>query len=957
MTQQQDIVSRLPYLESLDDTRNRIRTMLKKGLKAIISTDLTENFETWVEPLSALEGVFFRRAKHLAWHLGYLTDCDAPDILKGEKDPRLQYPPWPIVHLVPGHEKLAEEVPRNQTPTYLMHPEELDVSVFFAAAFLRARLGNLHGALDSSTVLCYYRVVREVYNLLHADWAIGGARCGSGTIEPNNFITSECARALSFLSRLARNTRRFLDCVRNIVIEYDSLSQLEEKGLHPRPPQRWIKEKKRHYHALLQNIVEENRDYILLTLPEIRTKKGREKSWDTLLKQILRLTRHFTNQSRKSLATCEKMIVRSEARELEIHISRVDTQGEEDNEDRKARIEALIKTSSCVALQDVRLAILRFTKISKEIAPRKQKGILQNFGLLSEFFGWLDGDTRKHLRPIRRFSEGELCRSIYAVVKEGNLTSVQDLAFSAVSYGVSDGDWNSSMVLRAAEILQKHISIRGEFPGGRPFYTTSNGGEGHIHNAHVIRAFCQIMQHCRQELDPVAIKRFRQYFARKSKKVRTQNGAPIGIGWQRPGQSLQRQCSLWVSSISCIALQRMQMLLSTRINHEVAQHLSRSNNSGSTSDRLSSLMWPDLGIAITARPLGVSPVFDCLNQLRVQLMSPRARQALGTSTSSVVFYGPPGTGKTTLIQELGRSCGADVYAISPADFVVRGEENLEQQASAVMKAVGMLSHAVILFDEFDTILQSRDNQKDSTRSSILEFLTGNMLPKLADLNDRAEENSFVYALATNYVENLDTAAIRTGRFDLKCGVYFPDAISRAFWLARHAKDAISDLAKRKNKSYKPEGIQARIAEVVIRTSFVSLADLFRGGLFAPPRVDDPGASLSKLRANSNPIWRYVLWGKAMPNDAIPLPGLTDKVKGLRRDISKKADVDLQATRIMIATLVHKWEQGFRALPKGKKVKWSTLINTLETKKLRKEIRSEREILIEKAIEERLGRKK
>src|SRR5438309_6861088 len=105
-------------------------------------------------------------------------------------------------------------------------------------------------------------------------------------------------------------------------------------------------------------------------------------------------------------------------------------------------------------------------------------------------------------------------------------------------------------------------------------------------------------------------------------------------------------------------------------------------------------------------------------------------------------------------------------------------------ARVVFAALGMLTDAVILFDEFDSVLRRRE--PNSKIHNIYEFLTPGMLPKLKALNSAAKQRCVVYMLATNLVGDLDEAAIRSGRFDAKVGLYPPDLLSRAGQLVAQA---------------------------------------------------------------------------------------------------------------------------------------------------------------------------
>jgi hypothetical protein len=101
-----------------------------------------------------------------------------------------------------------------------------------------------------------------------------------------------------------------------------------------------------------------------------------------------------------------------------------------------------------------------------------------------------------------------------------------------------------------------------------------------------------------------------------------------------------------------------------------------------------------------------------------------------------------------------------------------------------------------------------------------------MLPKLADLNKAAKKNNSVYILATNFVERLDAAAIRPGRFDHKRGVYPPDMASRICRLHSQLR-----LWKAKQKQAFLPGWEDRMMNVVVRTAGVPMSQLIRAGWF------------------------------------------------------------------------------------------------------------------------------
>jgi SpoVK/Ycf46/Vps4 family AAA+-type ATPase len=210
---------------------------------------------------------------------------------------------------------------------------------------------------------------------------------------------------------------------------------------------------------------------------------------------------------------------------------------------------------------------------------------------------------------------------------------------------------------------------------------------------------------------------------------------------------------------------------------------------------LDALFYPDYGLTASdpERPKNIA--FK-LQSLRAHAgHGPKGRKAF-----SLVLYGPPGTGKTTLVEALAKSANVPLVEITPSDILVGGEEAVERRTRQVFQTLSKLTHVVILFDEFDPILQDRAKRDSSQLAkSVFEFLTPGMLPKLKALNEAAKEQRLSYVLATNFVYDLDPAVRRKGRFDDRHGVYPPDATSRYGRLLEQLTKMQHDRRQRANR--------------------------------------------------------------------------------------------------------------------------------------------------------------
>ncbi len=132
---------------------------------------------------------------------------------------------------------------------------------------------------------------------------------------------------------------------------------------------------------------------------------------------------------------------------------------------------------------------------------------------------------------------------------------------------------------------------------------------------------------------------------------------------------------------------------------------------------------------------------------------------------SVILGGPPGSGKTFLVKRLAERVGWPLVSLHPGPFIEKGIELIESQASKIFRDLMQLDHVIVFLDECDELFLERvqdGTSESSAARNILSFATASMLPKLQDLHD---ERRVLIVLGTNYVNRIDQAVRREGRFD------------------------------------------------------------------------------------------------------------------------------------------------------------------------------------------------
>jgi cell division protease FtsH len=138
----------------------------------------------------------------------------------------------------------------------------------------------------------------------------------------------------------------------------------------------------------------------------------------------------------------------------------------------------------------------------------------------------------------------------------------------------------------------------------------------------------------------------------------------------------------------------------------------------------------------------------------------------------MIFWGPPGTGKTLFAKAMASEIGAAVTIVSGPELKSKWVGESEQQLRQIFHAARQSAPSIIVFDELDSFASARGTY---TGSGVEHSMVNQLLTEMDGFH--REEMVFVVG-TTNFVEILDPALLRPGRFEFHLHIPYPDADAR-----------------------------------------------------------------------------------------------------------------------------------------------------------------------------------
>ena len=151
-------------------------------------------------------------------------------------------------------------------------------------------------------------------------------------------------------------------------------------------------------------------------------------------------------------------------------------------------------------------------------------------------------------------------------------------------------------------------------------------------------------------------------------------------------------------------------------------------------------------------------------------------QAGLTPPRGILFVGPSGTGKTAMARALSGEKGLPLIAIDGPQLFSKWIGESEKALREVFKKARRAAPCILFFDTIDAVAPKLgDRAQDQIGGEVYQRILSQLLREIDNLRD---VKGVVLLAATNRLERVDPALLRSGRFDYQLRFAIPSAAER-----------------------------------------------------------------------------------------------------------------------------------------------------------------------------------
>jgi len=214
----------------------------------------------------------------------------------------------------------------------------------------------------------------------------------------------------------------------------------------------------------------------------------------------------------------------------------------------------------------------------------------------------------------------------------------------------------------------------------------------------------------------------------------------------------------------------------------------------------------------------------------------------GSNRNGILLTGDPGNGKTTMAEALAGQLKLPIINVAFGTFASSWVGQTTERVMKVFDDAIQQAPCVLFMDEIEAVLI--DRSKVSNADSEGPKTVSAMLKRLEDIR----RSKVVVIAASNFLDRLDPAAIREGRFDYKIEVPPPDFVARKFLLETGLKSVANliETAGLERAAKRWEGFSVSR----IRAIATEVLDQVKDGKITNVGFDELAAALRSLNASN-----------------------------------------------------------------------------------------------------------
>ena len=241
--------------------------------------------------------------------------------------------------------------------------------------------------------------------------------------------------------------------------------------------------------------------------------------------------------------------------------------------------------------------------------------------------------------------------------------------------------------------------------------------------------------------------------------------------------------------------------------------------------------------------IGLDDVKELINQMVVYSFKYKEiyKAFNRDSGGGILLYGAPGTGKTMIAKAIANEIDAEFYSIKCSDIASKWYGESARNIKKLFDKARSHERSIIFFDEFDSLGSNRDHGNYNTVNMVVSEL-------LSQIDGfESKKNTVLLIASTNKPWNIDSALLRSGRFNKKIYIGLPNKIARINLLIHELKDSPLSKVDLESISEKTEGYSsADIVELCNETKDIAIKRSIQMNQISPINQKDLIKALSMV---------------------------------------------------------------------------------------------------------------